>query len=386
MLMTGLTCVLNEASIPTGIAPYIKAAISDVKAYRDYKGYRKIPIGYRDGGGLYGGVDLYGFQNYLACNIDRSQSLDFYVVENFCKELATLAESPKLGGFYMFNAPLISYQYSCYPNWNYSDQGAIFMDNVTSTWSGTITEDWLSLAGYDPAEFPEYLEPGILATPSLSASYAALQSQWATLNPSGTPRSQYTTTPPAPSCPTSLPGATFNSNAPLPTLGVQALPSSLLSRSTLSPTASPTSSTTPNPMSSGISIGAKVAIGVVAPLVVIGAALAAYFWYRRKSLRARTKGNLDRHSNLEVAPQNTILGPDGKPPSNIERKGSRADDSLELDGTAAKAVHSEGSERGVAELDGRLGTPELAAGVRANAHELDRSKATYPEKISNPDD
>jgi len=30
-------------------APYIKAALRDVKAYRDSKNYRKIPIGYSAG-------------------------------------------------------------------------------------------------------------------------------------------------------------------------------------------------------------------------------------------------------------------------------------------------------------------------------------------------
>lgn len=30
-------------------APFVKAAIRDVKAYRDSKGYRKIPVGYSAG-------------------------------------------------------------------------------------------------------------------------------------------------------------------------------------------------------------------------------------------------------------------------------------------------------------------------------------------------
>ncbi len=31
------------------VAPYVKAAVRDVKAYRESKNYRKIPIGYSAG-------------------------------------------------------------------------------------------------------------------------------------------------------------------------------------------------------------------------------------------------------------------------------------------------------------------------------------------------
>ena len=36
--------VVNDGS--TSAAAYVKAAISDMKAYRDLQGYRNIPIGY----------------------------------------------------------------------------------------------------------------------------------------------------------------------------------------------------------------------------------------------------------------------------------------------------------------------------------------------------
>ena len=56
-------------------APYIKAAARDLKAYRDRKGYRKIPIGYT-------AADITSLrpnlQNYLACGDNSSEALDFY--------------------------------------------------------------------------------------------------------------------------------------------------------------------------------------------------------------------------------------------------------------------------------------------------------------------
>ena len=56
-------------------APFIKAAARDMKAYRNSKGYRQIPIGYS-------AADIESLrpnlQNYLACGSNSSESLDFY--------------------------------------------------------------------------------------------------------------------------------------------------------------------------------------------------------------------------------------------------------------------------------------------------------------------
>lgn len=56
-------------------APYVKASARDMKAYRDSKGYRTIPVGYSatDSGELRPNL-----QNYLACGSNASESLDFF--------------------------------------------------------------------------------------------------------------------------------------------------------------------------------------------------------------------------------------------------------------------------------------------------------------------
>ena len=58
-------------------APFIKAAARDMKAYRDNKGYRQIPIGYS-------AADITALrpnlQNYLACGSNSSETLDFYAL------------------------------------------------------------------------------------------------------------------------------------------------------------------------------------------------------------------------------------------------------------------------------------------------------------------
>lgn len=62
-------------------APYIKAAARDLKAYRDNKGYRDIPIGYT-------AADITtlrpNLQNYLACGDNSSEALDFYGLNVSC--------------------------------------------------------------------------------------------------------------------------------------------------------------------------------------------------------------------------------------------------------------------------------------------------------------
>lgn len=56
-------------------APYVKAAARDMKAYRDSKGYRKIPVGYS-------AADIASLrpnlQDYMACGDNSSNALDFF--------------------------------------------------------------------------------------------------------------------------------------------------------------------------------------------------------------------------------------------------------------------------------------------------------------------
>jgi len=110
--IASIDTVLYLASVPNAVPPFIKAAIGDLKAYRDYKGYRRIPIGYRDFAmAASNWVD--GFQNYLACDIDRALAVDFYIAEVDCKNQAQLARAPQVGGFDVFNGPSITLQSSC---------------------------------------------------------------------------------------------------------------------------------------------------------------------------------------------------------------------------------------------------------------------------------
>lgn len=72
--------VLNIPGPLTVTAPFIKAATADLKAYRDSKGYRPIPVGYAhaDVGGLRPALP-----EYLACGNDFAQAIDFFALNRY---------------------------------------------------------------------------------------------------------------------------------------------------------------------------------------------------------------------------------------------------------------------------------------------------------------
>ena len=313
--------------------------------------------------------------------------LDFYIPETCCTPgcESYLTENPE-NGFNAFNAPLIVQESGCLAGWNSTGNGAIFMDNATSTWSGVIMDGWtVWLSGYSPTfhapwgadlPYPQYNASGVPESPSISPPYTALQSQWATLMPSGMLLSEYTPTILAPGCPTSLPGKTFNTNAPLPTLGVKALPSSLLSQlstRTSSPTlseSSPTPTTSPGSTTGGLTTGDKIAVGLVIPTVVIGI-VAGFIWYQRKKIQAKEKSKLEPHSNLEAVQHEKTSAPHGKYFIMMVFDQSQTNDHTELE---AKDNQPPPQQELVPELDGHLETAELAADRHSNTHELDGNK------------
>ena len=65
-------------------APYVKAAARDMKAYRNSKNYRNIPVGYS-------AADISSLrpnlQNYLACGTNSSDALDFFSLNAYVFQL-----------------------------------------------------------------------------------------------------------------------------------------------------------------------------------------------------------------------------------------------------------------------------------------------------------
>ncbi|KAF2767806.1 glycoside hydrolase family 72 protein [Teratosphaeria nubilosa] len=214
-------------------APFVKAAIRDMKAYRDSKGYRAILVGYS-------AADIAqlrpNLQNYLACGGNSSESTDFFGLNAYewCgdatyqtsgySQLEAMAEN--------YSVPIFFSETGCNtvePR-SFEDQAAIFGPDMDGTWSGAIIYEWIQetndygLISYGP---PASTGAGVVdgytrtGTPTpVSPDFENLSSQWATLTPSSVSLSAYTPTNSPPACPAYTSGSwEVSGNVALPTLG-----------------------------------------------------------------------------------------------------------------------------------------------------------------------
>ncbi|KAJ5692894.1 Glycoside hydrolase superfamily [Penicillium macrosclerotiorum] len=189
-------------------APYVLAAARDIKAYRDKKGYREIPVGYS-------AADIADLrpmlQNYLACATNASERLDFYSLNAYewCGD-----SSYTVSGYDMlqknasdYNIPIFFSETGCNtpaPR-TFDDQASIFGDKMSGTWSGAIIYEWIEetndygLISYGTsaktaAATNTNIEDGYTrkGTPTpVSPDFSNLKSQWATLSPTGVSLSEY---------------------------------------------------------------------------------------------------------------------------------------------------------------------------------------------------
>lgn len=220
-------------------APFVLAAARDVKAYRNQKGYREIPVGYS-------AADIADLrpmlQNYLACADKAEDRLDFYSLNAYewCG-----SSSYKTSGYDQlqknatdYPIPIFFSETGCNqpaPR-DFEDQSAIFGENMEGTWSGSIIYEWIEetndygLISYGPSVGAEatntivqegYTRQG---TPSpVQPDFNNLKSQWAKVSPTGVALSEYrksTASIKAIECPASTSGGwAVDPSAALPTLG-----------------------------------------------------------------------------------------------------------------------------------------------------------------------
>ena len=209
----------------------------DIKAYRDSKNYRKIPIGYS-------AADVPGLrpmlQNYVACGDDDASRAEFYSlnVYEWCGDSSydgsgySMLEQNATG----YNIPIFVSETGCrLPKPRlFNDQASIFGPEMSKTWSGAIVYEWIEeandygLVNYGPKVDPKVNTAALDGYPrtgtptTVSPDYGNLKSQWAQVSPSAVELSVYSgsasSTPPA--CPTSTAGGWLvNGNAKLPSLG-----------------------------------------------------------------------------------------------------------------------------------------------------------------------
>ncbi|KAF6819927.1 putative 1,3-beta-glucanosyltransferase [Colletotrichum sojae] len=275
------------------VAPFMKAAARDMKAYRDKKGYRKIPVGYS-------AADIAELrpmlQDYLTCGGRPEEIIDFFGLNSYewCypntyntsgyANLQAMAEQ--------FPVPIFFTETGCItgvPPRTWDDQDAIFSQPMVDDWSGAMVYEWIyeenryGIVSYGP-EVSKTITTGDVydgftrkGTPiPRSPEFQNLQSKWATITPSGVMRSDYD--PSAVStreCPKATAGGwNVDGDVKLPTLG-ENFPGSFSPRPTATPaisgSAKPTetskSSAPERPSGSGTKQIAGMAIGLVGVMI-----------------------------------------------------------------------------------------------------------------------
>lgn len=208
-------------------APYILAAVADMKRYRDSKNYRKIPIGYS-------AADIAELrpmlQNYLVCHKDEENRVDFFALNSY----EWCGENTFQGSGYAslqkqaegYPVPIWFSEIGCNavrPR-TFQDLNAILGPEMNSVWSGGMAYEWIQEENdYGIVTYAAPPQPDSVSTPiPISPDFNELQSRFATLAPSGVALSDYkkqTATVSLPPCPKSSAEWALNPDAHLPTLG-----------------------------------------------------------------------------------------------------------------------------------------------------------------------
>ncbi|KAJ9664021.1 hypothetical protein H2198_000524 [Neophaeococcomyces mojaviensis] len=234
--------VLNSLQ-DSGSAPYLLSAAADLRAYGESKQYRTIPIGYSatDTGALP------MLQDYLVCRPNATERLDFYALNSYrwCGQSSfqTSGYINLLNASANYPVPIFFSEDGCItvPPRTFTDQAAIFGPDMADTWSGAIIYEWIQetnaygLIQYGPRQDASVNDDSSSiiegftrqGTPTpIAPDFTNLQSQWATLNPTGVDSKAYAATikTTAPSCPPFTAGGwTVDPSAALPTLGQAAI-------------------------------------------------------------------------------------------------------------------------------------------------------------------
>ncbi|KAF2652384.1 glycoside hydrolase family 72 protein [Lophiostoma macrostomum CBS 122681] len=221
----------------TVAAPFVKAAGRDLKAYRDSKGYRKIPIGYSAADIAYNRPML---QNYFACGDNASEALDFFGLNTYSwcgdSSYSQSGYDQRVEEAKILNIPIFITETGCrqpQPR-NFQDQSAIFGE-MASVYNGAIIYEWIEETNdYGLITYGEKVDPAASGAPPdgytrsgtptpKNPDFTNLSNQWKTLTASSIKEADYKPSISAPACPSyqSASGSQWqvSGNVALPTVG-----------------------------------------------------------------------------------------------------------------------------------------------------------------------
>ncbi|KAI3199035.1 CAZyme family GH72 [Penicillium roqueforti] len=247
------------------LAPYLKAAARDMKAYTAARQYRPISIGYA-----------------TSAEYTYMQALGEYLMVATKYLRGSLGTSPRFIG-----------------------------SNMSSIWSGAIIDEWRQATGN--YGLVSYTTSGV-STPTTLADYNALKSQWSSISTNTEPPSTLST----PSCPASInsywpidPSAALPTIAGLDFATIKAAGATDTTDSTRTSISTSTSTSSSHSTESSLSSGAKAGIGIgVALGVVLSISfLFLLFWHRRKTRQGSKLPLMTQTPELAAGSLNRIAPP-----------------------------------------------------------------------------
>ena len=286
--------------------PYVKAAIRDLKAYRNARGYRKIPLSYTTGDNAEIRVQV---AEYLACG-DVEDSAELYGLNlySWCGNSSyyTSGYDKLYEQYQTYSLPVAFAETGCNiisPR-DFADVQTMLGPVFQAVFSGAVVYEWrMEDNGFGIVEYPSSSLAGF---PTTLDEYNSLKTVFSSVNPTGTAKADYEPSNTAPACPTS-----DSDNWPLDTTELPTIEGldigTVTARTTI--TASPTSSTTgrntgapiretlmsggdkPN---GGLQTGAiaGIAVGAAAAVLIVFAIVAFLLIRRRRAKKRAAEGGL----------------------------------------------------------------------------------------------
>lgn len=300
--IAGNEVITNASQTPA--APVVKAAIADMKAYRDLMPYRKIPIGYASADSA---EIRFPLQDFLDCG-NETIAADFFSLARFswCGD-SGFQESGYdiLYDFAVgYDIPLFLSETGCTAGGtsrDFADQDAVLGRDMNDQFSGSIIYAWRNdSSGFGIVQYPNGQATG---TPSLSPEYTSLKSRWSTLNPVGISSTAYNPSGTRRACPQSSSRAWLveaRLGTELPTLGLSGLEQNAQSLTSGLPRSSGAAGSgaggSESSGGSGLGAGpiAGIVVGIVGLLVIIGVVLLCL---RRKKKKQQTEFPATAHDN-----------------------------------------------------------------------------------------
>jgi 1,3-beta-glucanosyltransferase GAS1 len=299
--------VISLGEEDTLAAPYIKAATRDIKAYRDARGYRKIPIGYNS-------ADIVRLQStiadYFACG-DEADAIEIFGMNTFAwcgnSSYAQSGYDSLYQDLQNLNIPSVFTETGCNTESprTWSEVSVMLGAVLPSVFSGVMVYEWhQEVNEYGLVQYEDDTQTGF---PETLADYENLQRVLSTVSPASTAATAYTPSNSAPSCPTTASDWSADPSAPLPTIAALNLQTvsavttiaeaDFLTAATSTNPSSPTSPSQspevgtleeggqPSSQPDGLETGAIVGIAVGGAAVGLGLVAGIFFWLRRRRRR-----------------------------------------------------------------------------------------------------